>query len=93
MNMRCFKCNKEFKADQANTHIIGPDIEVICPFCSDKYKGKFIRYVEKLCGGYKPLSPNLAIRMQKAAQYIELNVSEYYAERGLRHGKKKVRNV
>jgi hypothetical protein len=93
MNMKCFKCGKEFSAGQENTVIVGPNIEVTCPFCFDKFEGKFIRYVEALCGGYVPLSAHLAIKMQQVAQYIELNVSEYYKERGKRFGKKKVRNV
>lgn len=93
MNLRCFKCERYFKPMLSNVKIIGPDLEVICPFCFDKYEGKINCYVGVQVGKHVALSPIYARKMIDLAEYIELNTSEYYKEKGMRHGKKKVRNV
>ena len=93
MNVFCSKCKKEFVPSKLNTKIIGPYIEVRCPFCPDVYEGKLLSYVTELVGGWRSQSVHDAVKMQKLAQFIELNSSDYYIKKGLRHGKKKVRNV
>lgn len=93
MKIFCFKCKKEFVPSQLNTHIIGPDVEVNCPFCHYKYEGKLTSFVRDQTDSYRPQSAHAAIKMQRMAKFIELNSSEYYKKRGLRHGKKKVRNI
>ncbi len=96
MKIRCPKCNRSFIPSQYNTHIIGPDVAIECPYtgCDYKYKGKMTSFVRDQIGGALPQSAHCAVRMQTLAQGIELNSSEYYKKKGLRHGgKKKVRNL
>jgi hypothetical protein len=95
MEIVCLKCKKEFIPGQMNTQIIGPDVEVSCPFCHDAFKGKLTSFVrEQLYGDmWKPQSAHAARRMQRMARFMELNSSDYYKNRGMRHGKKKVRNI
>jgi len=93
MNVFCFKCGEEFVPSKFNTKIIGPYVEINCPFCSDVYEGKLLAYVTKLIGGWKAQSHFDAAKMQALARLIELNSSDYYEKKGMRHGKKKVRNV
>jgi hypothetical protein len=94
MGIECLSCGRFFKSDMTTVRIIGPDVKVTCPFCSYEYKGKLNRFVDTQVGGYIPQSVNCAAKMIAKAQYIELNSSEYYKERGLRHGKrKKVSNI
>jgi DNA-directed RNA polymerase subunit RPC12/RpoP len=93
MNIHCLECGKEFIPSKFNTKIIGPYVEVNCPFCSDVFKGKLLVYVTKQIGGWRSHSTSDAAKMQALAQLIELNSSEYYEKKGMRHGKKKVRNV
>jgi len=93
MKIFCFRCEKEFVPSELNTHIIGPDVEVNCPFCYYKYEGKLTSFVRDQTGGYHPQSAHAAIKMQRMARFIELNSSAYYKKKGLRHGNKKVRNV
>ena len=92
MKITCLECEKEFVPSQMNTQIIGPDVQVVCPFCNYQFKGKMTSFVRGQVGG-KAQSAQDAARMQRLAQYIELNSSEYYKKRGLRHGTKKVRNI
>jgi DNA-directed RNA polymerase subunit RPC12/RpoP len=93
MEIYCLKCGKAIVPNQFNVHIIGPDVEIICPYCHCMYKGKITSFVRDQVGGHRPQSASDAARMQRMAQYIELNSSEYYKKRGLRHGRKKVRDV
>jgi hypothetical protein len=93
MKTYCFKCNKEFVPGELNTQIIGPDVEVNCPFCHDKYEGKLTSFVRDQLGGSRPLSAIDASKMQRMAKFIELNSSDYYKKKGFRHGKKNIRNV
>jgi len=93
MNIHCFKCEKEFVPSELNTGIIGPYVKITCPYCSDVFEGKFLTFVDQQAGGHRPHSHQDAAGMQRLAQFIELNSSDYYKKRGLRHGKKKVRNV
>lgn len=94
MNVFCLKCKKEFVPNKLNTKIVGPYVEIKCPFCADVYEGKLLSYVTELIGGWRPQSAHDAIKMQRIAQYIELNSSDYYEKKGLRHGgKKKVRDI
>jgi hypothetical protein len=93
MNVSCFKCGKEFVPGKVNTKIIGPYVEVHCPYCADVYEGKLLVYVTEQVGGAIQQSPACARKMQAMAQAIELNSSDYYDKKGMRHGKKKVRNV
>jgi len=93
MVVHCFKCKKEFVPSSTNTKIYGPYIEVTCPYCLDVYVGKLLNFVDIQAGDHKSQSVIGAIKMIKLAKFIELNSSEYYRKRGLRHGKKKVRNV
>ncbi len=93
MKIHCLKCSKEFVPSSVNTKIYGPYVEVCCPFCIYIYEGKLLNFVEAQFDGYRSHSHNDAIRMQHLAKFIELNSSDYYKKRGLRHGKKKVRNV
>ncbi len=93
MNIHCFKCKKEFVPSGLNTGIIGPDVKIICPYCFDVYEGKLLTFVDRQMGGHKSHSHLDAAKMQQLAKFIELNSSDYYKKRGLRHGKKKVRNV
>lgn len=89
----CLECKKEFIPDSININIAGPFIKVFCPFCSYVYEGKFLNFVELQMGGYKPSSVEDARKMIELARFMELNSSDYYKKRGLRHGKKKVPNV
>lgn len=91
--LHCLECERKFIPSQANVQIIGPDVLVKCPFCSYEYKGKMTSFVRDLIGGWRLGSPTDAMRMMELARYIELNSSDYYKRRGLRHGEKKVRNV
>ena len=91
MEIHCLDCERSIKPSLSNTRIIGPDVEFTCPFCSYKYKGKFTSFLRDQINGWRPQSPEDARLMQAMARYIELNSSEYYKEKGLRHGK--VRNV
>jgi hypothetical protein len=91
MEIHCLGCDHPIKPGPSNTHIIGPDIEFKCPFCDYKYEGKFTSFLRDQIGGWHPQSPSDASLMQSMARYVELNSSEYYKEKGLRHGK--VRNV
>ena len=93
MQIHCFKCGKEFIPSKFNTKILGPYVEVQCPFCSDVYEGKLLSYVTDLIGGWRSQSHSDAANMQALARLVELSSSEYYEKKGLRHGKKKVRNV
>ena len=93
MNIYCLECSREFIPGQFNVQIIGPDVAVSCPFCSYKYEGKMTSFVRDQLGGNKPISHLDARNMIILAQHIELNSSEYYKTKGLRHGRKKVRNV
>jgi hypothetical protein len=93
MNVECKKCNRSFIPSQANIKIVGPNVEVTCPFCFDFYDGKLLRFAEGQSGRFIPLSPAYAKKMIRIAEYIELNVSDYYDKKGFRHGKKNIRNV
>jgi len=93
MLVHCFKCKKEFVPSSTNTKIYGPYIEVTCPYCLDVYVGKLLNFVDIQAGDHKSQSVIGAIKMIKLAKFIELNSSEYYRKRGLRHGKKKVRDI
>ena len=94
MKIICLKCRKEFVPSQMNTQIIGPDVEVSCPFCYDKYEGKLTSFCrDQLGGDWHQQSTHDAAKMQRMAKYLELNSSDYDKKRGLRHGKKKVRTV
>jgi DNA-directed RNA polymerase subunit RPC12/RpoP len=93
MVIHCLECGKPFVPSSVNTKIYGPYVEINCPYCSDVYEGKLLNFVDLQTGRSRPLSHHDAIDMQKMAQFIELNSSDYYKKRGLRHGKKKVRNV
>ena len=57
------------------------------------YEGKLLNYVDHQVGVHRQQSPIDGSKMVKLARFIELNSSEYYKTKGLRHGKKKVRNV
>lgn len=92
MEVVCLECNKGFQPSQFNTQIIGPDVLVQCPFCSWKWEGKLTSFVRDQLGGFRGSSAHDAMKMMEIAQFIELNSSEYYKKRGLRHGKK-VRNI
>lgn len=94
MNIFCLKCKKKYAPQNLNTVIIGPYIKATCPFCSYVYEGKFTKFVAKQLGREPRIaSIHDAARMQVLAEYIELNSSDYYKERGLRHGRKKVRDI
>ena len=93
MKIYCFRCSREFVPSSANTKIYGPYIEISCPLCANLYEGKFLNFVDRQVNGYRSHSHHDATKMQQLAQFIELNSSDYYKKRGLRHGKKKVRNV
>ena len=93
MVVHCLKCKKEFVPSQSNTKIYGPYVEITCPYCLDVYNDKFLNFVDIQTGNSRIMSAHDAIKMQKLAQFIELNSSEYYRKRGFRHGKKKVRNI
>lgn len=94
MSIQCFKCKEYFGPSLSSVKIIGPDVEVECPFCHDVYFGKLNKYACQQNGTHMPLSHTYAIEAIKTAQFVELNSSEYYKERGLRHGgKKKVRDL
>lgn len=94
MNLKCFKCKEYFIPSMNTVKIIGPDVEITCPFCYDTYFGKLNKYVDKQLGKHLPLSPIYAAAMIALAEYIELNSSDYYKEKGLRHGrKKKIRDL
>jgi hypothetical protein len=93
MVVNCFKCKKEFVPSQTNTKIYGPYAEITCPYCLDVYNDKLLNFVNIQSGAHRPQSVSYAIKMIRLAKFIELNSSEYYKKRGLRHGKKKVRNI
>ena len=93
MVVHCFKCKKEFVPSQTNTKIYGPYVEITCPYCLDVYEGKLLSFVDIQLGGHRSHSHVDAMNMQRLAQYIELNSSDYYRKKGTRHGKKKVRNI
>lgn len=93
MKITCLKCATQFVPGEYNTNIIGPDVAVSCPFCYYKYQGKMSSFVREQLGVSRPLSAKDAIVMIEMAKFIELNSSAYYKKRGLRHEKKKVRNV
>lgn len=93
MIIHCFKCKKEFVPSEMNTKILGVYVEIKCPYCLDIYEGKLLGYVDHQIGIHRQQSPADGIKMIKLARFIELNSSEYYKTKGLRHGKKKVRNV
>jgi hypothetical protein len=94
MNVYCLGCKQGFKPGPINTLIMGPDVKVSCPFCACVYEGKLTSYVRDLIGGNKPQCGQDARDMIALAQHIELNSSDYYEKRGLRHGgKKKVRDI
>ena len=93
MIVHCLKCRKEFVPGQVNTKIYGPYVEVTCPYCLGVYDGKLLNFVDEQTGISRSGSAYDALKMIKLAEFIELNSSEYYKKRGLRHGKKKVRDV
>ena len=93
MKIFCLKCVKEFVPGPFNTQIIGPDVQVNCPFCDYQFKGKMTSFVRDQLSTKRPQSAADAREMIAKAKYMELNSSEYYKKRGLRHGKKKVRNI
>lgn len=93
MNIKCFGCGKEFRPGMLNTKIYGPYIEINCPFCLYKYEGKLLSFVRKQMGKHENGSAAAARKMIRMAEFIELNSSEYYKKKGLRHGKKKVCNI
>lgn len=93
MNLICFECRKKYIPTLANVKIIGPDLETTCPFCGNVYSGKLNKFAGLQVGPHKPLSAEYAISMISLAEYVELNTSEYYKEKGMRHGKKKVRDI
>ena len=94
MGIKCFKCHKEFAANLSNVKIVGPDVEASCPFCNHTYVGKLNKFACKQIGTFMSASPTYAARSIMMAQHVELNSSDYYKEKGLRHGgKKKVRNL
>lgn len=93
MKIYCLKCFKKFVPTASNTKILGPYVEVNCPYCLDVYEGKFLNFVGRQVGNPRQQSARDAARMIELAEFIELNSSEYYKKRGQRHGKKKVRNV
>lgn len=93
MKIHCFECYKKFVPSASNTKILGPYIEVACPYCLDVYNDKLLNYVDRQIGYFPIRSSIAAIKMIKLAKFIELNSSDYYKKRGLRHGKKKVRNI
>ena len=93
MKIHCLKCRKEFVPGPANTKILGPYVEISCPFCAYMYEGKLLNFVEAQFDGYRLHSHHDAIKLQHLAKFIELNSSDYYKKKGLRHGTKKVRNI
>ena len=93
MKLHCSGCEKEFVPGPFNTQIIGPDVQVNCPFCDYQFNGKLTSFVRDQLNNGRPQSAANAREMIATAKYMELNSSEYYKKRGLRHGKKKVRNV
>ena len=93
MKIKCFNCSKEFVPNTYNTKIYGPYVEINCPFCMNKYEGKLLTFVRRQIGRHSIASPQAAIKMIKMAEFIELNSSEYYKKKGLRHGRKKVCNI
>lgn len=93
MEIKCLKCEKAYEPNQANMKIYGPYIDTECPFCHCRWEGKLLNFVDAQIGGHKSLSASSAREMQALAQYIELNASDYYKKKGLRHGKKKVRDI
>jgi hypothetical protein len=94
MGIKCFNCGKSFVSNSISVKIIGPEVEVCCPYCSDVCIEKLNKFVCRQHGMYMPLSPIYASKAIETAQYIELNSSDYYKEKGLRHGgKKEIRNL
>lgn len=94
MNIHCLECEKEFIPSELNTNIIGPYVKITCPYCSVIYNDKLLNFVGEQIGNFEPSSALDATRMIRIAQFVELNSSDYYRKRGLRHGgKKKVRNI
>jgi DNA-directed RNA polymerase subunit RPC12/RpoP len=94
MNIHCLECEKEFIPSELNTAIIGPYVKVTCPYCSYIYEDKLLNFVEAQIGGFERMSALDANKMIEIAEFVELNSSDYYRKRGLRHGgKKKVRDI
>jgi len=94
MLVKCLDCKKKFVPEESNTGIHDPYIKVTCPFCFHVYEDKFLNFVVKQNNGFTPHSISDASRMIKMAQFVELNSSDYYKKRGLRHGgKKKIRDL
>ena len=91
MKIHCFKCGKKITPSISNVNIIGPDILFKCPFCNYRYEGKFTSFLRDQLGGYESQSVSAARHLQALAQFVELNSSDYYEKRGLRHGK--IRNI
>ena len=93
MTIFCLKCKKKFVPGILNTKIYGLYVEITCPYCSGVYDGKLLNFVNMQLGDHRPQSAQDAIKMIELAEFIELNSSEYYKKKGLRHGRKKIRNV
>lgn len=93
MKIYCFECYKGFIPSASNTKILGPYVEITCPYCLDVYNDKLLNCVDKQVGYFPIRSTAAAIKMIRIAEFIELNSSDYYRKKGLRHDKKKVRNV
>jgi len=93
MKVFCLKCKKEFVPGATNTKIYGPYVEITCPYCLDVFDGKLLNFVNIQAGDSRPQSAHYAAKMIALAEFIELNSSEYYKKKGLRHARKKVRNV
>lgn len=94
MGIQCFKCMEYFAPSMSSVKIIGPDVEVTCPFCHTTTLDKLNKFACKQVGQHVPQSPEYARKAIKIAQLIELNSSDYYKKRGLRHGgTKKVRDL
>jgi len=43
----CFNCEKKFLVGIENTRIIGPHIEVTCPFCKDFVDKNFSKFIDE----------------------------------------------
>jgi hypothetical protein len=72
---RCIHCCQEYKANENNTKIYGPYVDITCPLCGDVYTGKLLNLVDRLFE--KPrASMKGASLMQSLAQYIEKNSVE-----------------
>ena len=94
MNLTCFSCKKKYIPTQSNVQIIGPDMETTCPFCFSVWRGKINKYSGMQVGPHRVLSADYAQKMMRIAEFIELETSEYYRQKGMRHGeKKKIRDI